>query len=307
MRRMVTKIKVSLVCWQERGTTFNSTLILCFYDLAVKELDHASSLERAAYTTLHLLQELQSSSKEVSAITIGGGQTANDADADTSNMLPTLNDTSSATSGINGVIMEKSRFLMKLAPRIRRLESDTAKCLVGRLESLLAKLRQLTEDSNDNGLGDSAINKQQKEQRSDELLLMLGHCLRGLALLGKGSDAESAFARVAIMPIIRSKLSMGKLDDGGSRGECAGLFFLLDDIANTVKGMYGPILRSSEGMFASDNAMDVEEKDGDDSLTLGGASQLEVDLVTCGVWVPVVTALMADPGIKMAIFSSMIE
>ncbi|KAL7524418.1 hypothetical protein ACHAXR_000564, partial [Thalassiosira sp. AJA248-18] len=32
-----------------------------------EELDHASSLERAAYTTLHLIQELQSSSAEVSA------------------------------------------------------------------------------------------------------------------------------------------------------------------------------------------------------------------------------------------------
>lgn len=30
---------------------------------------------------------------------------------------------------------------------------------------------------------------------------------------------------------------------------------------------------------------------------------MEVDLVTCGVWVTVATALMADPGIKMAIFS----
>ena len=213
--------------------------------------------------------------------------TNNDADNDNTNILPSLNDTSSVTSGINGVIMEKSRFLMKLAPRIRRLESDTAKCLVGRLESLLTKVRHLKEETDNYGNdgGGDAMNKQQKDQRSEQLLLMIGHCLRGLALLGKGADAESAFARVAIMPIIRSKLSMGKLDEGGSRGECAGLFFLLDGIANTVKEMYGPILRVSEGMFA------------------GVSSSVEVDLVTCGVWVPVATALMADPGIKMAIFS----
>lgn len=88
-------------------------------------------------------------------------------------------------------------------------------------------------------------------------------------------------------PIIRSKLSMGKLDEGGSRGECAGLFFLLDDIANTVATNYGLLLRSSEGMFTNDD---------------GTSKSLEVDLVVSGVWVPVATALMADPGIKTAIF-----
>lgn len=87
-----------------------------------------------------------------------------------------------------------------------------------------------------------------------------------------------------IRPIIRSKLSMGKLDEGGSRGECAGLFFLLDDIANTVATIYGSLLRSSEGMFTH----------GDDDV----ATSMEVDLVVSGVWVPVATALMADPGIK---------
>lgn len=86
---------------------------------------------------------------------------------------------------MNSVIIEKSRFLMKLSPRIRKLESDTAKCLVGKLEELLTRIRQDVE----NGSGRSG----EKEN------LMIGNCLRGLALLGKGKDAESAFARVAIM------------------------------------------------------------------------------------------------------------
>ena len=212
------------------------------------------------------------------------------------NILPSLNDTSSS-GGVNNVIMEKSRFLMKLSPRIRRLESDTAKCLVGRLESLLIKVRTLIEEEqrqandNDNDGVEGDTNQQQKKEyykhRHSSLLLTIGHALRGLALLGKGNDAQTTFARVAIMPIIRSKLSMGKLDEGGSRGECAGLFFLLDDIANSVKEMYGDLLRFSEGMFMMD----------------GKNTPMEVDLVTCGVWVPVATALMADPGIKMAIFS----
>ena len=215
------------------------------------------------------------------------------------NILPSLNDTSSS-GGVNNVIMEKSRFLMKLSPRIRRLESDTAKCLVGRLESLLIKVRSLIEEeqrqanNNDSDGVGGDTNQQQQQQKKEyyihrhsSLLLTIGHTLRGLALLGKGNDAQTTFARVAIMPIIRSKLSMGKLDEGGSRGECAGLFFLLDDIANSVKEMYGDLLRFSEGMFMMD----------------GKNTPMEVDLVTCGVWVPVATALMADPGIKMAIFS----
>ena len=94
-----------------------------------------------------------------------------------------------------------------------------------------------------------------------------------------------------IRPIIRSKLSIGKLDEGGARGECAGLFFLLDDIANTIASIYGSLLRSSEGMFTHDDTSAPCEV------------AMEVDLVVSGVWVPVVTALMADPGIKTAIFS----
>ena len=85
-------------------------------------------------------------------------------------------------------------------------------------------------------------------------------------------------------PLIRSKVSMGRLDEGGSRGECAGLFSLLDDIATTVTQAFGPVLRLAEAMF------DVGPK-------------MEVDLVTAGVWVPIATALLADAGIKMAIFS----
>jgi hypothetical protein len=128
--------------------------------------------------------------------------------------------------------------------------------------------------------------------------------LRGLALLGKGRDAESAFARVAVMPVVRSRLNVGRLDMGGSRGECAGLFFLLDDIANTVREVYGGILRLNEGMFARDeeNFIGGDEKDEEGGDGASG-SAMEIDLVTCGVWVPVTTALMADPGIKMAIFS----
>jgi hypothetical protein len=85
-------------------------------------------------------------------------------------------------------------------------------------------------------------------------------------------------------PLIRSKVSMGRLDEGGSRGECAGLFSLLDDITTSIAQSFGPVLRLAEVTF------DVGPK-------------MEVDLITAGVWVPIATALMADAGIKMAIFS----
>lgn len=73
---------------------------------------------------------------------------------------------------------------------------------------------------------------------------------------------------------------MGRLDEGGSRGECAGLFSLLDDVACSISQSFGPVLRLSEAMM-----------------------EPEIDLVTAGVWVPIATALMADAAIKMAIFS----
>lgn len=76
---------------------------------------------------------------------------------------------------------------MKLSPRIRKLESDTAKCLVGKLEELLTRMRQ------------DAENDVEDASKKENVLLMIGNCLRGLALLGKGKEAENAFARVAIM------------------------------------------------------------------------------------------------------------
>jgi hypothetical protein len=109
------------------------------------------------------------------------------------NALPSL--LSVNDSDRNGVVIEKSRFLMKLSPRIRKLESDTVKCLVGKLEELLTSIRNDATENMDGGVDSSSSRTEKKEN----LILMIGNCLRGLALLGKGADAESAFARVAIM------------------------------------------------------------------------------------------------------------
>ena len=71
---------------------------------------------------------------------------------------------------------------------------------------------------------------------------------------------------------------MGRLDEGGGRGECAGLFSLLDDITTSIAQSFGPVLCLAEAMF------DLGPK-------------MEIDLITAGVWVPIATALMADAGI----------
>ena len=79
---------------------------------------------------------------------------------------------------------------------------------------------------------------------------------------------------------------MGRLDEGGARGQCTGLSSLLDDIAIAIHESFGSVLRLSEATFGA----------ADDG-------PVEVDLVSAGVWAPLATALMADPGIKMALFS----
>jgi hypothetical protein len=84
--------------------------------------------------------------------------------------------------------------------------------------------------------------------------------------------------------LIRSKISIGRLDEGGPRGECTGLNSLLEDIVVTVASTFGSVLELAEVMFDS-------------------GTKVEVDLITGGVWVPIATALMADAGVKMAIFS----
>jgi hypothetical protein len=185
---------------------------------------------------------------------------------------------------------ERAQFVLKLAPRIRRLEADTIVCLGQRMERILKDLQRCRQEQQQQGEGGEGDHTNHSTNGAatasqEDLLLMLGHCMRGLALLGRGKEVESIFARVAIMPLIRSKVYMGRLDEGGSRGECAGLLSLLDDMAVSVQSAFGPVLCLAESMF------DV------------GGVRMDVDLLTCGVWVPIATALICDAGIKMAIFS----
>ena len=82
------------------------------------ELDHTASLERAALVTLMLLEELQIANESfTTALATGAGVSQNNT--------------------------EHAQFLVKLAPRIRRLESDTSQCLGKRMEMVLQRLQEL--------------------------------------------------------------------------------------------------------------------------------------------------------------------
>jgi hypothetical protein len=162
-------------------------------------LDHVASLERAAHTTLHLVQELKSSTAEVTNLTsmqhkVEEAANGNSGAANASAALPNLraplpDDT------------DKAQFLMKLAPRIRRLEADTVKALTTTLEEVLGQMKSRKEEEREQQRQDPGVGPVETAAAEAEEtdLLMIGHCLRGLALLGRGKEAEGAFARVAIM------------------------------------------------------------------------------------------------------------
>lgn len=166
-------------------------------------------MERAAHTTLHLVQELKSSTAEVTSLTsvqhkedaaagadnnnTAGGTAANNSQSSSTSSLPNLraplpDDT------------DKAQFLMKLAPRIRRLEADTVRALTATLEEVLDQMKSRKEDEREQQQqGGSSPDDSASAEAEERDLLMIGHCLRGLALLGRGKEAEGAFARVAIM------------------------------------------------------------------------------------------------------------
>ena len=167
----------------------NTVMLIIFRCNRSDKLDQISLLERCAQTTLFLVQELKASTDIVAAMTASNVVLRKDL---SSNTLPSMRNTLDEDS-------ERAQFLMKLAPRIRRLESDTILSLSYWTEQILKRLQdrqlsendqQLSEGKNDNGFDTPSEN---------ELLLMIGHCMRGLAILGRGKEVENIFARVAIM------------------------------------------------------------------------------------------------------------
>jgi hypothetical protein len=237
-----------------------------------------ASLERCAHTCLRLLQQLTSSHDVLNNIT-----------KTTSKKTGITSYQTGATN--SSPLSEQALFLHKLSNRIHSLESSTTRCLLTNLDAVLSQIRKQAAVRNSEG---SSSSNAPSSSSMDVHLMAIGHCLRGLALLSKGKDAESVFARVATMPLIRSKISIGRMDEGGSRGECAGLFSLLDDICYTITSTYGPVLILCESIFGQSQSS---------TSTSGTSAMVDIDLVTAGVWIPLATTFMADPAMKMALFS----
>jgi conserved oligomeric Golgi complex subunit 2 len=230
------------------------------------------ALERAAIIAAMLMGELQSANEALTS----------------SSIVAMQQDT------------EYEQFLVKLAPRIRRLEMDLHKCLAQRMELALNRLPDIHQQqqparTSQSPEHDNALQPQRSEQQ--QLVVVLGHVMRALAISGRSKEVESIFARTAVLPLVRSKLSMGRLDEGGSRGECAGLTNLLNDMTQEIATLYSPVLVAAESMFA------VRERTEESPAPTQSKIVMEVDLLTEGVWVPIATAFMTDAGIKMSIFS----
>ena len=175
-------------------------------------------MERCAHTTLCLIQDLQISTDKITALTgssskvVAGVPTTTDGADDHNN-----NSSGTAAASLPSMRTplqedtERAQFVMKLAPRIRRLESDTIISLTYRMEKTLRNLQLLRDGGGSSvgatisGGGSSMMmttltdGQQQQLPNENDLLLMLGNCMRGLALLGRGKEVESIFARVAIM------------------------------------------------------------------------------------------------------------
>jgi hypothetical protein len=159
----------------------------------IEKLDHAASLERCAQITLVLVQDLKSSTDIVAALTASKVvPAAATSDASSNSNLPSLRKPLQDDT-------ERAQFLMKLAPRIRRLESDTVIALAYRMEETLKRLQDCRKAESELGDDDDEDIVPTTFTPEKDLLLMVGHCMRGLAFLGRGKEVENIFARVAIM------------------------------------------------------------------------------------------------------------
>ena len=125
-------------------------------------LDHLSSLERTAHITLHLIQALKYSTDQVSSVI-----SLKNSDTATNTNKLNLPSMSQSFSKVN----EKSQYLMKLAPRIRRLESDIVKCLVRWMEYILGEMGKEGDEpikkNDDKNITDNAINSIQDSKREE--------------------------------------------------------------------------------------------------------------------------------------------
>ena len=161
--------------------------------------DFCMKLERCAFTALNLSEELKYA--PTSVVGMMQQQQAAVLPAAAKIQSPLLISSEDAVALPQDLFedslppdKDRAQFFMRLAPRIRRLEGDVTRALTEQLENVLTFMN---DRGDNNGNADGGGNS----SSSDEEIFLgaVGHCLRGLAINGRGKDAESTFARIAIM------------------------------------------------------------------------------------------------------------
>ena len=250
-------------------------------------VEAAGSLERVAHSTMQLIQQVEWSHEMVTSSlttpnkTSSANTSSGTATDSSGNTLPSMDTPLPPDT-------EMAQFVLKIAPRIRSLQQTLQSVLIRTLERLLQQRMQQFESWD-------ASSNDTLPPVSSSTLLQLGHLIRSLALLGLGSTACASLAQIGILPLVKRHLTLSNLDQGGSRGACRGLEALLDKIQQQVMLVWSPVLIYVESMMELPMGTAVGEE--------MGSILTQVDLITAGCWVPIATAFMTDPTIKMAIFS----
>ena len=294
-------------------------------------LDSANSLERTAMMVLTLTETLRYANHTITTTpipsstaktTIAGIATTNLEDSHTTTPRPTT-----TTS-----LLEYEQCIVKLSVRIRRVEKDMIRILQERYESILqqytstamismvqqATLPSNTDTSTDGVVADAAnasvhasANGMDKINDDDDdgsaasntaiavQLLVFGHFVRSLILLGRPKDVEMIFTKIAIQPIIQTYISIRQIDQGGTRGECKNLSHVIQQMMNEISTRYQPLLSYTERMLT----IRPINKATNPTTATTAANAMDVDLITTGIWVPLIHTLMTDPTLRMSIFS----
>ena len=145
-----------------------------------------------------------------------------------------------------------AQFVLKLAPRIRTLEQALTTLLLHDWQHVLQSRMDLYTQNNDTT---TALPLPPPTHYD---LLYIGHLARSMALMGLSSQAQDVFAQVAIMPCVKRHLSIGQLDQGGSRGECTGLSQVLKKLLMDVSSVWSEVLSCIEDVVV--HAASIEKR-----------------------------------------------
>lgn len=269
--------------------------------------DVSSDLERTAHLTHCLTSHVQHATTVMSSLTTtttttttttsSGSSPSGTGGAEALTASPSSSSSSNTTTAALPSCQtslppdtEYATFVLQLAPRIRRVEMELIRALTVQLEYQLVKWKSIagvrsgTAPSSKADIVTHTATDHSEPSLSSTTrwLLEVGAVIRAFMILGRGKDVERLLARLCVVPLLN--LSMGRLDEGGGRGECTGLSSWLNQVCVEVCRTWGPLLRY---------ALSVLDPHCD-----------SLDLITGGVWVPLVSALTSsDVGIQMAIFS----